>query len=233
MLSHVEADERSNEIDVLLTKMAADGSLKPDQMRRLEQAMDDAGPLDRRLAAKIFHANRCMDVGSDEWVERYLGVLSSFFLAPSKDGIVLSREMETCLLTWLGEGVDIANLAERRLAVRILLKAANRPEGLQRRVFKALENNILHQEERWLEGGKRQPGVIDQLDMHLVQRLLLGQEMADRPHAGSGCLPSDVLLSLTRHAADIADITAWRRLLKRAESICSTDSRPLHPNVHS
>ena len=220
MLSHVETDEQLNEIDLLLEKVIADGKVDTDRLLSLERAIGCAGPLDRRLAATIFHANRCLNVRSDEWVEWYLGVLSSFFLAPIRQGWSMPEESEACLLAWMGESVEIPNLAERRLAVRLLLKSWARPGRLEQRVFQALENNILHQNQRWLERGERRPGVIDSLDIHLIRRLLSAGDDGERLTVNR--LQAEILFSLDRHATEVTDVDAWQRLLGQADVACST-----------
>jgi hypothetical protein len=180
-------------------------------MQRLRHAFYSHGVIDRRLAAEIFHANRNMRARHDGWTEFYLEALTDVFLDCHQGQYLLPAASESVLLAWLGDGVSIADPGERRLALRILLRANNGPERLEQRVVHAIEKNMLHESERWLEGGKRSAGIIDALDIHLIQRLLRG---CGGPHPRKIRRAAiTFLLNLNRHAQRFVDPDGWWRLL--------------------
>lgn len=180
-------------------------------IERLRHALYRQGGVDRRRAAAIFHANRIMPVSHDGWSEFYLEALSDFFLKYQSDNYVLLAESETVFLSWLGDGVSIEDANERRLTLRILMRASNIPDRIERRVLDAVKENLLHESERWLDVGSRSAGVIDALDMHLIRRLVLGAG-GQYPRKSSRAAVT-FLLGLDQHVEQFVEPNEWRQLL--------------------
>lgn len=202
-----ETDDFAALLEALSTKPAPHGH----DLQRLRQALYRRGRLDRQHAAWIVHANRIMQTSDDGWIEFYLEALIGFFLDHRGDDGTLSPDREALLLAWLGEGEGIDHVAERRLALRILLQTRDTPERLERRVLAAIFENFLHQSERWLGPGRRRPGIIDALDIQLIRRLL---------HGNGGLHPRlrhraavTFMLDLDREASRFVDPEGWRDLL--------------------
>jgi len=194
-----------------LRDLAVKSTLADYDIRALRQALDQQGVIDRRLAAEIFHTNRVMRGQHDGWTELYLDILTGFFLSSHQDQYELPGEKEALLLAWLGEGSSIVNPAERRLALRLLMKTANCPLRLEQRVLNALAENLLEQSERWLGIGERSAGLIDALDMQTIRRLLEGGGGSDRRQISRAA--ATFLLRLQGEATRFADPESWQDLL--------------------
>lgn len=207
----VDIDSEADGFGRLLGELTSKPALFEGDIHRLRHAFYRRDAVDRRLAAEIFHANRAMRARDDGWTELYLEALTDFFLDCRSDGHVLLTCSETTLLAWLGDGVSIDNPAERRLCLRILLKAADTPKRLEQRLLDAVSENFLQQSECWLGGGYRTAGVIGASDIHLIRRML---------HGAGGQYPRKIrrsviafLLHLDRNASHFANPEGWRRLL--------------------
>ncbi|MEZ5935709.1 MAG: hypothetical protein R3F54_28125 [Alphaproteobacteria bacterium] len=211
MPSALEIEDQAETISALLNALATKAVVQEHDVRRLRHAFYKQGRIDRRLAAELFHANRIMRARHADWTEFYLEALTDFFLTRRGEMPILSAEPETVLLGWLGEGEPIVEPGERRLALRILLLATNGPKHLKRHVLHSIEDNLLRGNERWIDGGKRDPGIIDALDIHLIQRLLRGAG-GGYPRRICGAVVT-FLLSLDRQALRFVDPEGWRRLL--------------------
>lgn len=206
-----EVDSFAEDKARLLADCAARRAVRADDVRRLREATYRLGKIDRRFAAELVHANRRIENSPEEWRELVVELLSSFFLDYREGQYGLSEEKEALLLSWLGDNEAIATSEERRLALRVLLKAANAPELLERHVLSAITDNLMHRSERWLGTGERLPGQIDAMDMQLIRSLVERQ-------AGMGsCLVSrtmvSFLLAIEQKALSFADPGGWRRFL--------------------
>lgn len=211
MSSFLNIDVREDSMGVLLSELTSRQSLTEHDVQRIREAAYRQGGVDRRLAAEVFHANRLMSSQSDAWTELYLELLNDYFLRYQRGRYRLLKEDETTLLIWLGDDVSIANVEERRLALRILLRASNIPNQLQQRVLDAVSDNLLHHGERWLGLGKRSAGVIDALDMQLIRRLVYGITEEGIQEARGTII--NFLLGLDQNARRFINPGSWRRLL--------------------
>jgi len=206
-----DIDEKADAFGTLLGMLTTAPIFSEPDVQRLRHAFYRQSTVVRRHAAEIFHANRIMRARHDGWEEFYLEALTHFFLVNHEDGYGFPAERETTLLAWLGDGVSIGNFGERRLALRLLLRATSIPHRLEQRVFDAISESLIHQPERWLGLGKRSAGVIDALDVQLIRRLLYA-ETAPYPRT---IRPAAItfLLKLDRLATRFVNPDGWRRLL--------------------
>lgn len=195
----------------LLAEFTTRRAINDENVRRLREAAYRRGGVDRRFAAELFYANRQIDNSPHDWVELYLELLSRYFLDYGEGQYALSTEKEALLLSWLGDHGAIELVSERRLVLRVLLRAANAPERLEQRLLGNFSDMLLYRCERWSGGKERSPGRIDAMDIQLIRRLI------DR-HAGDGAgkLSSAMvafLLDIDQKATSFADPGGWRRLL--------------------
>ena len=172
---------------MVLDELASKATLSEGDIERLRHALYQQGGLDRRLAARVFHANRIMEANHDGWSELYLEALTGFFLDYQSGSYALPAEGEATLLTWLGDGPSIGHPNERRLALRILLKDSGAAALLERRVLDAVSENLLHRSERWLGVGERSAGFVDVVDMQLIRRLTHRRRGPVSTKEQSGC----------------------------------------------
>lgn len=207
----LDIDVALEDFGVVLDEMTSKPALIERDMERLRHALYQRGGMDRQRAARIFHANRIMLAHHDGWSEFYLETLTGFFLECQGDSIILPAMAEEMLLTWLGDGISIDHVNERRLILRILLKTSSIPVLVEQRVLHAVEDNLLNQSERWLGVGERSVGVVDVLDMQLIRRLA---------HRAGGQYPQrcnraviSFLIGLDQHAKQFIDQEGWRQLL--------------------
>ncbi len=214
MPSIPDRSETETTIEALLAGMAAGD----DALSTLREAVHRRGRIDRRQAARIFHANRTTPLGGGGWSEFYLEVLSGFFLVPIENGFSLPDDREAVLLGWLEGDPFIENCAERRLVTRLFLRAADPSEQFERRLLDAVLDNLLHRHERWLAPGAREPGVIDGLDLQLIHRLACGADERTKQAVSRARL--DFLAAIDREARRIVDPSSWRRLRERTSSSC-------------
>ena len=170
----LDIDVALEDFGVMLDELTSKPALSERDIERLRHALYQQGGLDRRLAARVFHANRIMQTDHDGWSEFYLEALTGFFLEYQSGCFLLPVEAEATLLTWLGDGSSIDHPNERRLALRILLKASGTATLLERRVLDAVNDNLIHRSERWLGVGERSAGSVDAMDMQLIRRLTYG-----------------------------------------------------------
>ena len=206
-----EADDLVENEAGLLAGCAARRAIGADEVRRLREATYRLGKVDRRLAAELFHANRHITKRTTDWSELFLELLSGFFLHYREGRYGLSTEKETILLSWLGEDTSIANTEERRLALRVLLRAAHTPERLERRVLRAVSDNLVYRSERWLSDGERSPARIDITDMQFIRRLM-DRLVPDGSYQVSRAMAA-FLLEIDREARVFDDPDNWRQLL--------------------
>lgn len=213
MVSLIQADDRVADVEAMLAEMMATPSIPDRGTRRLRDAVSRIGRIDRRLAARIFHANRCLMCRDDDWIEFYLETLTGFFLVPAGSRFLLPEERENILLRWLEEGDPFSNVGERRLMLRLFLKASHLSDRFERCLLDAVKENLLHHSARWLDGRYREAGVIDALDMHLVRRLVCGSD-GQYPAALSRAR-LDFLTALDREARAFNDPSSWRSFVQQ------------------
>ncbi len=195
----------------LLTEFATRRDINDEDVRQLREVAYQRGEVDRRFAAEIFHANRQIDKSPHDWTELYLELLSHYFLDYREGRYGLSSEKEALLLSWLGDNGPIEAVSERRLTLRILLKATNAPECLERRLLGNLSHMLLHRPERWSGGEERSPGRIDAMDMQLIRRLI--DRHADDGSCQVSAAMAAFLLDIEWKAYSFNDPSSWRRLL--------------------
>ncbi|MGI9511218.1 MAG: hypothetical protein ACR2QJ_17910 [Geminicoccaceae bacterium] len=213
MPSILEANGTASEFSRLLGKFADVPAISNCDIDSLRRAFYRCGPIDRRRAAEIFHANRTLQGRHDVWTEFYLEALTDFFLDYRDGGYVLAGASETTLLAWLGEGAGIANSGERRLALRLFFLAEDVSERFERWILEAIKDNLLHHAERWSGEGLREPGRIDPLDMQLVRRVVC----RGGAHAnGISRAAIDFLAELDRRVSTFRDDEVWRSIFTQA-----------------
>ncbi len=211
MLTAPEADIALDDFSAALDELTSKPALFERDVERLRHALYRQGGVDRRSAAEIMQANRIMQTSHNGWSEFYLEALSDFFLEYQGDNVVLPACSEEMLLAWLGDGVAIDHVNERRLILRILLKATSTPVLLERRVLDAVKENFLHHSERWIGAGERSKGVVDALDMQLIRRLTHGAR-GQYPRRSNQAVVS-FLVDLEQQVKQFTDREGWRRLL--------------------
>jgi len=210
-LQSVPDDDKANAFDSLLGALTSKAALRDADVQMLRHAFYKEGVIERRQAAAIFHANRVMQTDHNGWTTFYLEALTDVFLTPGHEGYVVDAGAEAMLLAWLGDGVTIPNPGERQLTLRLLMRAANEPDGLEQRVLQAVSENFLHERQCWIGGGNRSPGVIDATDIQLIKRLLYRNSNTQGLFIRKAAIP--FLLRLDRQAASFADPDEWRRFL--------------------
>lgn len=211
MQSILEIDGRTDDFTCLLRELAKSPVIDDRDLEALDRAFYRRGGVDRQCAAEIFHANRIMRDRHHGWMEFYLEALTDFFLEYHEDGFFLPDGAGAILLAWLGEGTPVADIGERRLILRLLLKADDVPERFERRVLDALSENLLEHSERWLGNGSREAGVIDVLDMQLLRKSVYGAGRKAPNRISS--VAADFLADLDRRALSFMEPGAWRSLL--------------------
>ena len=223
MQSVLEIDGATDDFARLLRELTEMSTVDDRALDALGHAFYRQGGVTRRCAAQIFHANRMMRDRHDGWVEFYLEALTDFFLDHQEDGSVLADKAGAMLLAWLGEGRSIADIGERRLALRLLLKADDVTEPFERRVFDALLESLLKQSARWLGKGSREAGMIDALDMQLIRRAVFGAGRRSPNKISS--VAAEFLIELDRQVLSFKEPGVWRDFLIDALS------RHLHGRV--
>lgn len=211
MSTVLDIDVASDDVSVVLGELISKPAHLDCNLETLRQGLYRQGGVDRRHAAEIFHANRIMKVRHDGWSEFYLDAMAGFFVEYQHDSYVLPVDAESILIGWLGDGVSIDHPNERRLTLRILLRAANIPDRLELRVVKAVKENLLHRSERWLGVGERCAGSIDALDMQMIRRLVQGAG-GQYPRRSSHAVVT-FLFSLEQHAKQFMAPREWRHML--------------------
>ncbi len=215
MPSTPTADSVAEDARCLLAALVARPIIDDQHVQRLRIFAYRCGKIDRRFAAQLFLANREASLQSQDWTELYLELLTGFFLEDQEGQDCLSREKEALILSWLGaEPSSIRSLAERRLALRVLLRASRGAPLLEQRIYMAVMENLLHQRERWLWNGARRPGEIDAMDIWLIRNLI------DRRSAGGvfkiSCATITFLLAIEQHASRFADPISWQQLFVKS-----------------
>lgn len=211
MQTVTKIDGEADGLGPLLAALKRKPVIRDHDIRELRYALHREAPIDRRLAAEIFHANRILPAKTEGWIEFYLEALADFFLEHLACGPTLPGPSEALLLGWLGDDVAIDDPGERRLMLRLLLNAEDVSERFERRVLNAIAATLLHKDQRWLCGDKREAGVIDTLDRQLIQRSV------DRFTRGEAGRVTQVgvhfLLHLDRQVRAFDDPKAWRSFL--------------------
>lgn len=207
----MKIDGEADGLSLLLAALKRKPVITDHDIRELRHALYDEAPIDRRLAAEIFHTNRILPIHSDAWTEFYLEALSDFFLEQDANSPILRAPSEALLLGWLGDDVMIDDRAERRLVQRLLLRAEDVSERFESYVLDAIGETLLHQNERWLCNGEREASVVDALDRQLIQRTV------DRFTRGEPGRVTRVgarfLLRLDRQAFAFEEPETWRSFL--------------------
>lgn len=209
-LMSVIGDEAGS-FDSLLESVVASPAVTEETVQQLRLAFYRRGSIDRPLAARIMHANRCFAAAHPSWTEFYLEALADFFLTRAENRIMLPAHAEGMLIGWIGDGGRITNIGERRLVLRIMLRATELSEGFRRLGMDMVRHNLFHETEQLLSHAPRQPGVVDGADMQLIRKLVCsagGQQSIE-----AGRTLADFLRDLDQRAARIVDRAAWHRLL--------------------
>ncbi|MEM7044138.1 MAG: hypothetical protein AAF543_15110 [Pseudomonadota bacterium] len=204
-------DDPADDLTPLIRELTSRPDVLRQDLQSLRFALDRHGPIDRRQAAEFFRANRIIRTDQDGWYELYLAALTGFFLKYQEDRFILPEHSAALLLGWLGGEESIADVGERRLTLRLLLRAADVPDCFERRILDAIAEALIHQPYRWSGDGVRTPGVIDALDLHLIGNLAC--RSGNQPTNRLSRIMVAFLLTLERGPCRFADPAAWRRLL--------------------
>ena len=204
-------DDMADDLIPILHDLTSKPELLRPDLQRLRYALHRHGPIDRRQAAEFFQANRNMRADHEAWHELYLAALTGFFLEYHEDRFVLPERSAELLLGWLGAEKAIANVGERRLTLRLLLRAADVPERFERRILDAIAYTLTHRSDRWSSAIDRTPGLIDMLDLHLIG-CLVRRPGHQPPNRLSHAMIS-FLLELDSGPCRFVDASAWQQLL--------------------
>lgn len=229
MLSTQNADSAAEDARCLLAALVARPVIDEEDIQRFREVTYRRGKVDRRFAAELFLANRKINSCLHAWTELFLELMSGFFLQYKDGQYSLLTEKEALLLGWLDTDRSIKSLAERRLALRILLRSTQGADRLEQHILMAVLDNLLNQSECWLGEGERRPGEIDAMDMRFIRTLM------DRETEG-GALKSSramttFLLAIEQNAHRFADPVSWRRLLVKGFLQHLSPERPVHADL--
>lgn len=196
--------------DAGLRHLVAAPVMAEDAVRRLRERFYRPFRMDRARAVQIIHANREMEAPSSAWIEFYLEALTAFFLVPSDGRLHLTEARLAVLLGWLGDGAAITDIAERRLLTRLFLRADEPPEPLFRFLLAIIGHHLREQPERFFGDGRRQPGMIDAIDVRLLRRLLCCRHLPVSSSDRAGVF----LRALEQRGLVISEPAAWDLLLQ-------------------
>ena len=197
----------------LETEVLSSGSISAEDVLSLRRAIYGDGEIKQDEADFLFHLNQKSRDNDGTWDEFYVEALTDYFVWKRGPDGLLSDEDAQLLIDRIGADNKVEHPTELKLLSNILYRAQSVPQSLRVFALKAVRDSVLSTDPEVLGAG-RKPGVIDETDVQLIQRIIYGMGSdggiaIDREEA-------ELLFELNNRSTKADNHVSWTMLFVKA-----------------
>ena len=197
----------------LETEVLSSGSISAEGVLALRRAIYGDGEIKQDEADFLFHLNQKSGQNDPAWDEFYVEALTDYFVWKREPDGQLSDDDARLLIDRIGGDGVIEHPTELKLLSNILYRAQEVPQSLRIFALKAIRDTVLSNDPQVIGAG-RQPGVIDEADVQMIQKIIYG--LGSDGGIAIDKEEADLLFDLNNRSAKANNHASWSTLFVKA-----------------